>query len=85
MKFNLNNYIKVQLTDLGREIHKDRHGAVFHTESMRNKYPYIPPKEDADGWSQWQAWDFMQTFGPHFRMGQHMPASPEIEIIENQG
>ena len=82
MRFNINNYIKVRLTDSGREIHKQRHAALF-TGYPAQKYPYQPPKEDADGWSRWQAWDFMATFGPYMGNGLDVPAETEI-IIETE-
>jgi hypothetical protein len=83
MRFNINNYIRVQLTDRGREIHHERWLRTLGTEELRERYPYRAPDEDSDGWSRWQAWDFMATFGPHLGVGMNNPASPEI-IIETE-
>lgn len=80
MKFNINHNIKVRLTDLGRAIHEKQHDTVLG--NMRYKYPYNPPKEDENGWSKWQLWDFMATFGPYMGNGCDMPAETEIEILE---
>lgn len=72
--FNLNEYIRVKLTDAGREIHRAEHEAIIpHIE-------YRPPRVDADGWSEFQAWCFMKTFGDHFRMGCEEPCEMEIQV-----
>ena len=80
MKFNINDYVKVKLTDKGRELHKR-----YQNELLKHwdKYEYKAPKEDEDGWSKWQLWDLMQTFGPHIHLGGINPFDTEIEIITN--
>ncbi len=80
MKFNMNNHIRVQLTDAGRAEHKRQHLALF--AGVTERYPYRPPEEDGDGWSEWQAWDFMQQFGFRFGNGLPLMCSTEIEIVE---
>lgn len=82
MKFNINHCIKVKLTDLGRKIHKENYERVLG--KMLYKYPYQPKAEDKNGWSKWQAWDFMATFGPHVGNGCDIPCETEIEILERE-
>ena len=82
MRFNMNNEIKVRLTDLGRQILLRQYEAIYDTPYMRERYPYIPPKEDSDGWSTWQMWYFMATFGPYLANGNNLPAHVEIEILQ---
>ena len=79
MKFNLNDRIRVQLTDTGRAIHRAEHVKAF-TGYDAKLYPYMPPDEDADGWSRWQLWDFMARFGPHISMTGDLSVMTDIEI-----
>ena len=39
-------------------------------------------KEDKDGWSKWQLWDLMSTFGKYISLGCATPFDTEIEIVE---
>lgn len=79
MKFNINDYVKVKLTDHGREIHKQQYEQWFKDMPW---YEYTPPQEDAEGWSKWQMWDLMQTFGAVLYNGCKLPFETEIEIEE---
>jgi hypothetical protein len=80
MRFNINDYVNVKLTDYGRQLHREDHYAFWKAAGREPPYPYRPPKEDADGWSQWQMWDLMQTFGKHISLGTKMPFETEIRI-----
>ncbi len=73
--FNMNDYVRVKLTDKGREIHKKT------WTSLVPRMKYNPPKEDKDGWSEWQLWVLMQEFGAHIAMGIESPLESNIEII----
>lgn len=80
IKFNINNYVRVKLTPLGREIHRKQH------EDLNNQFPaarltYRAPEEDADGWSKWQAWELMRTFGNDVWNGCKVPFETTIEIL----
>lgn len=68
MKRNINDYVLVRLTDVGKEI-------------LRKK-GFSLPKEDADGWSKWQLWSLMNTFGEYTQLGKDVPFETEIEIPE---
>lgn len=85
MKLNINHDVKVKLTDYGREIcHKQWSDTMTYFD-RRDKFPYVPPKEDENGWSTWQLWDLMNTFGEVLYMGNpKLPFETEIEIIENE-
>lgn len=67
MRFNINKYIKVRLTDHGKEILQKYH------EDLQAMYPslHIPQiyVEDSEGYIKFQLWQFMQIFGSHFSMG----------------
>lgn len=68
MKFNINNIVRVKLTDIGKRIISGK------------KYM---PAEDERGWSEWQMWDLMNVFGEHIYLGMSLPFEAEIEIMEN--
>lgn len=80
MKYNVNNKVRVKLTEMGRAIHRSQHDDLIAQVpglTMR----YTPPKEDAEGWSEWQMWHLMETFGPHICMGCEPPFETEIDIV----
>lgn len=68
---NLNIFIKVKLTDHGKDI-------FYHQYDELNSYliknggtPIKPcfPETDADGYSEFLLWKFMQTYGKYIGMG----------------
>lgn len=78
MKFNVNNYVAIQLTDFGKEILRKEHAEIFKNMD----YPYIEPKEDADGWSKWQMHTLMYFFGKYTYNGGKLPFNTNIIIVE---
>jgi hypothetical protein len=75
IEFNINQNVYVQLTPYGKEILRDR--ARFYD------YPYID-KQETDGWSRWQLWDLLQTFGGCIYLGSpKIPFSTDIRIEVN--
>lgn len=65
MTINLNDFVKVKLTDYGKEIY-------YHKNDDFNEYlekyglePVEPhfPKVDEEGKSKFQLWDFMKIYG----------------------
>lgn len=75
MKFNINDKVRVKLTDRGRRVHKDNFWNL-----MGDKYKYEPP-EEVDGWSEWQMWELMHEFGASCYNGGAVPFETEIEIL----
>jgi hypothetical protein len=76
MQFNINNEVRIQLTDLGRTIHRQ------NFEKLLPDLAYEPPIEDADGWSSWQLWKLAHEFGAHLYNGCDPPFKSCIEIPE---
>lgn len=82
MKFNLNDNVLIKLTDRGRQILKERH------DQFVKDFPSIsddlkehrPPKEDIQGYSEWQLWVLMETFGPNISIGFNPPFETTIII-----
>lgn len=82
MKVNLNDRIRVKLTARGREIHRENFDDFWRSSNFGYKHQYKPPEEDADGWSTWQLWGFMEQFGKHMHIGfgPLLPVETEVEI-----
>lgn len=68
--FNVNDTIWVKLTPLGLKIHWRKHLEVWKKLGKLNDFPYKPPNMNEQGFSSFQLWDFMETFGPEFYLGQ---------------
>lgn len=64
--FNANDYVRVKLTQHGRDLLKKQHEAL---NAVSVYLPYRPPTEDSDGWSRWQLHRLMNHFGSHTGMG----------------
>ncbi len=75
--FNINQKVRIKLTARGHQILE---------ESFQNLCAKVPnveffkPKEDADGWSEWQMWEVMADFGAYISMGTLPPFETEIQI-----
>jgi hypothetical protein len=83
MRFNVNNYVRVKLTDEGKRAHRIWHDNLYSNVSQEKRDAwYAPPKEDADGWSKWQLWTLMQEVGWACSNGMNTPFETEIEILE---
>jgi hypothetical protein len=58
-----NDYVRVKLTEYGRNVLRQQH------DDLKAAYPKTTlagdgvPDEDADGWSEWQLWWLMQKLG----------------------
>jgi hypothetical protein len=61
VEFNLNNEIYVKLDDKGYQLLADEHNKYF-PESKRTA-DYYREKADINGYTTFQAWDFISKFG----------------------
>lgn len=86
MKFNINNYVRVKLNDRGKEILKREYEKMVADNPRLTQFESFKefklPKEDEDGWSKWQLWSLMETFGGYISLGCVVPFETEIEIME---
>ena len=71
-KANLNDYIKVKLTEYGRMIYRESFVSLGLQEPKINV--------DEEGYTRFQIWEFMQTFGDKMRMGHELPCDTNVEI-----
>jgi hypothetical protein len=76
MKFNINNYVLVKLTDCGRKILDDQHNEL--KKSLPDAEPLF--KLDEDGWCKIQLWELMSIFGGHLFNGCRIPFETTIEL-----
>lgn len=85
IEFNINNHIRVQLTDVGRKALRDKYDELneFANGALGE---YEEPEEDAEGWSRWQMWVLMEGIGHKFGSGMNPPiyTSIKIEVDENK-
>lgn len=70
-KTNLNNYIKVKLTEKGIEILKQRYGTDYAINI------------DDEGYTKFQMWDFARLFGENMNMVSEMVCQTNIMIQVN--
>lgn len=73
MKVNMNDNVRVKLTDRGRQILRQnwaKYGVQYEI------------REDEDGYYQTQLWCLFQDFGKSIRIGGNLPFSTEIEFVK---
>ncbi|MEL7342941.1 MAG: hypothetical protein AAGM67_20830 [Bacteroidota bacterium] len=76
-EINFNDYVSVQLTDVGRnQVKKYLEGLGL---DVSEHYPQIV-KEDEEGWSDWQFWYLMSVFGPIIGLGLKEPFSSAVRF-----
>ena len=79
VRIKLNEVVKVKLTDLGKDIYyhqfdelNQRCGRIVCKPSF--------PKEDAEGYTEFQLWNFIETYGKHIGMAKSNVIKP-LEIV----
>lgn len=78
-KININEYVKVKLTDYGKEIfyHQyDEINSFYKCEKIKPHYPKI----DKEGYTSFQLWHFMNLYGNYIDMGMQNVIEP-LEIV----
>ena len=79
IEFNMNETVKVQLTEHGHKIMKANHDKCFaHT---KEPFAFKRRKEDDEGWSEWQLWCLFREFGEHTTMGLAPCFSNNIVLV----
>ena len=89
MRFNINDKVKIKLTDRGHRIGKENHDKLINLiretgdeKTCRAMEDYNPCVEDGEGWSEWQMWRVMEIFGPHVSIGFDPPFETDMIIID---
>lgn len=78
--FNINCQVRVKLTPEGRAAHAADHEAFWASVKARTPR-YVPPREDAEGYSTWQLWSLMQAFGKHINLGGPLMFETNILLL----
>lgn len=83
-EFNLNDKVRVKLTDLGRSALEADHATFW--ASVGRAMPYTAPKEDADGWSKWQLWSLMSKLGKYVDLSfqNHLETTIQFEPFNTE-
>ncbi len=87
MKINLNDFIKVKLTDYGKEIyyHKDDDFNAYLSKRGLELFKPHFPKVDEDGKTKFQLWDFMKIYGNYMGLGKPNVIEPlDLEIDDGR-
>lgn len=81
-KVSLNDYVRVKLNECGRLILKQQRKELneFMQEKGFSGFGELEIKEDAEGYTQFQLWHLMETFGPYMGLTLAMPFEMEIKI-----
>lgn len=73
-QFNMNNLVKVKLTESGLKI--------LQTEKEKDQY-FLIPKVDEDGYANFPLWKLMNVFGDYLFMGNNdLPFDLDILISD---
>lgn len=84
--FNINNYVKVKLTEEGLKILKSQYNEMLKQmapQARKSMGPFKPPKVDKNGYSEFQLWGLMQHFGSYmFNGNMNPPLELTIKISE---
>ena len=80
---NMNDYVRIKLTPLGRSILADQDAKTAR------EFPYLAkhltsPKEDADGYSEWQLWYLANRLGPYLMNGLDVPFETDILLARRE-
>lgn len=81
IKFNINHRARVKLTPEGRATHLADHAIFWARHNVKNPPAYVPPAEDAEGYSIWQLWVLMRSFGPYMLNGGPLMFETEIQLL----
>lgn len=73
---NLNYYIKVKLTEHGKEVHREYWEHICKDCGHEYKYP----KVDESGYSCFQMHEFMHTFGSEMSMAAELVCETNVLI-----
>ena len=67
VEINLNETIRVKLTDLGKDIYYHQFDELHESLKKRGVSPFRPtrPRVDADGFTSMQLWHFIELYGSY--------------------
>ena len=87
-EFNINDYVKIKLTEAGIAILKNRHDSILkdfagNPEALKTLGEFKNPEVDENGYTEMQMWAVMQVFGKYMYNGNpKLPFETTIAISE---
>ena len=75
---NLNDWIKVKLTEHGKDIHRRWKSQIAHL--LKTNKVDIEPETDEDGYTKYQLWQFIELFGKYIGMGEDAVIMPLVIV-----
>lgn len=81
--FNINSTVKIKLTKFGKELHKKQWEDFWSSIGKLDEFPYTPPKEDENGYCEFQLWDLMEKFGAYCGLGR-VPLFDTVILIDEK-
>lgn len=77
---NLNDIVKVKLTDVGKDIYYHQNDDLNEEIRQRGGKPVEArmPKVDEDGYTSLQLWTLMNLYGPHIAAWKKLPFETNI-------
>ena len=82
-QLNVNSTVKVRLTNYGKAVLEEQHNELWSSLGVRNQFPYIPKKEDENGFVEFQLWELMGKLGKECDLGGELAFETTILIDEN--
>lgn len=84
VKINLNETVKVKLTQFGKDIYMHQY------DEVANKYPFLKIshpeiKVDENGYTDFTLWQFMNLYGPYMVIGEPEVIRPLEIMYEGEG
>lgn len=76
--FNINNWVKVKLTQKGLVILKHQHDLL--KLSIPSLGEFETPDVDSDGYTSFQMWYLMDMFGAYIHLGAEPPFETGVKI-----
>ena len=83
IEFNINNYVYVQLTPLGKEHLEKQHNSLYKDFPLKDA-KFKLPEEDSEKWSRWQLHNLITTFGDCFIGSFSVPFKTVIRFEEDK-
>ncbi len=82
MVINVNDCVKVKLTDKGKDIYFHRFDSLNQKANGREMIKPCYPEVDEEGYTKMQLWEVMATFGLYLHMGFDTPFETNIILVD---
>lgn len=85
ININLNNWVKVKLTELGKEIERKNYQDINElVKKYGGKHSEYKLEIDGDGYTSYQLWELIEKFGSYVGLGKNLPFETNIILVERR-